>query len=485
MERPIEPAAPPAGAPTAPLPWHRDPYLRGALGAGLLLRAIPAITWATDSCVRDECTYIKLAERFAQGQGMTGSAGWIWAPGYPILLGINRVLFGWPHVIKPFQIAAALGCVVLLYHLTLRATARPDPAGGPPQGDLRAARIAAWMYAISLHMAFFSFRLWSEVLYSGLLLGALLLLLRARDALSGTGRAWLRDAALVGLLGGVCVLFRGVATYMLPLLMVGLLWGRLRLRKAWLQVALVGGLAAAVVGPYSAYATHKFGGFMLSDRTMGQMMWLGNNDFAPMTFDYGNGSLSKRAYARARNAGRVPCGSKTDPLDRDLCQSAEGKAWIKANPAEFVRRIPLRLAQLCNPHSLLTRHLRWGAFKGMPQWMDEVLILGGALGSMLAMIGGAAGLTIRGKGAQGAVFALLLLYHCAAISALAGLTRYRVPLEPLLMVYCAALLADPAGARAALSAQRWRGPLLVLILSIGVPLVFWFLPAGWPWWRSW
>jgi hypothetical protein len=101
------------------------------------------------------------------------------------------------------------------------------------------------------------------------------------------------------------------------------------------------------------------------------------------------------------------------------------------------------------------------------------------------MIGGAAGLTIRGKGAQGAVFALLLLYHCAAISALAGLTRYRVPLEPLLMVYCAALLADPAGARAALSAQRWRGPLLVLILSIGVPLVFWFLPAGWPWWRSW
>jgi 4-amino-4-deoxy-L-arabinose transferase-like glycosyltransferase len=285
-------------------------------------------------------------------------------------------------------------------------------------------------------------RLWSESLYLTVLLGALWALTRARAVTVGRGLA---PAIVAGLLLGLAVLSRGVAQYLGPLFALGLLWGRPRAGAPQL-VAMV--LAATLtVAPYSAWATKRWGSFTLSDRTLGQMMWLGNNDFPPMTFDSGNGSLSKRAFARARNAGRLPCGSKTDPLDRDLCQSAEGKAWIKANPAEFVRRIPLRLAQLCNPHSLLTRHLRWGAYKGMPQWMDELLVLGGALGSMLAMIGGAAGLTIRGKGAQGAVFALLLLYHCAAISALAGLTRYRVPLEPLLMVYCAALLADPAGAR--------------------------------------
>ena len=30
--------------------------------------------------------------------------------------------------------------------------------------------------------------------------------------------------------------------------------------------------------PYSTYASKKFGSFMISDRTLGQMMWLGNND---------------------------------------------------------------------------------------------------------------------------------------------------------------------------------------------------------------
>ena len=472
--------APPAAAPPEPLAaldagWRADPVLRAALAAGLLLRAAPGLLWVADGCVRDECTYIKLAARFAAGEGMTGSAGWIWAPGYPVLLGLAQLVFGVPHAIKPFQVAAGLVNVVLVYLLAARAS----------EGSRRAARIAAWLYAISLHMAFFSVRLWSEVLYSTLLLGALLLLLRAREAVGAPGAAWLRRAAAVGAMAGGAVLFRGVATYMLPLLMVGLVWGRFNLRRAYLQAGLVAALATAVVAPYSAYATHKFGGFILSDRTMGQMMWLGNNDFEPITFDYGNGQLSKRAFSRTKAKGRRPCGDKHDPLDRDRCQAEAGRRWIQAHPAEFLRRIPQRLAQLTNPHSLLTRHLRWGKFKGMPQWLDELLILGGALGSTLTMVGGAAGLAIRGKGAQSALFSSILLYHCAAIAALAGLSRYRVPLEPLLMVYAATLLAEPAAAAAALRAQPYRIALLTVLLAIGLPLVLAYLPSGWPWWGRW
>lgn len=477
------PTPPARGAPTEPdakvaaleAGWRHDRALRAALAAGLALRAIPGLVWMTDGCVRDECTYVKLAARFAAGEGMTGSAGWIWAPGYPALLGMAQLVFGVPHAIKPFQVAASLLNIVLVYRLAARAS----------DGSQRAARIAAWLYAISLHMAFFSVRLWSEVLYSSLLLGGLLLLLRAREAVGAPGGAWLRRAAAVGALGGAAVLFRGVATYMLPLLMLGLVWQRWGLRRAYLQAGLVAALAAAVVAPYSAYATHKFGGFLLSDRTMGQMMWLGNNDFEPITFDYGNGQLSKRAFARTKARGRRPCGDKADPLDRDRCQAAAGRRWITEHPGEFLARVPTRLAQLTNPHSLLTRHLRWGKLKGMPQWLDELLILGGALGSTLAMVGGAAGLAIRGRGAQGALFSSILLYHCAAIAALAGLSRYRVPLEPLLMVYAAALLADPAGAARALRAQPYRIGLLSVVLVIGLPLVLAYLPSGWPWWGRW
>ena len=477
---PVEPspaaeAPAPSAAQQVSAGWRGDRSLRAALAAGLLLRAIPALLWVTDGCVRDECTYVKLAGRFAAGEGMTGSLGWIWAPGYPVLLGVMQRVFGVPHAIKPFQVAASLVNIVLVYLLAARAS----------EGSRRAARIAAWMYAISVHMAFFSFRLWSEVLYSTLLLGALLMLLRARDAVGEPGRAFLQRAAAVGAMAGGAVLFRGVATYMLPLLMIGAVWGRARSRRAWLQAGLIAGLAAAVVSPYSAYATHKFGGFMLSDRTMGQMMWLGNNDFPPITFDYGNGTLSKRAFSRTKAHGRRPCGSKLDALDRDTCQTAAGKSWIQANPGEFLRRVPMRLAQLTNPHSLLTRHLRWGNFKGMPQWLDELIILWGALGSGLAMVAGAAGLSVRARGAQGALFSSILLYHCAAIAALAGLSRYRVPLEPLLMVYAATLLAHPAAGLAALRAQPYRAVVLCVILAIGLPLVLAYLPAGWPWWGRW
>ena len=80
---------------------------------------------------------------------------------------------------------------------------------------------------------------------------------------------------------------------------------------------------------------------------------------------------------------------------------------------------------------------------------------------------------------------LILLYHCAAIAALAGLSRYRVPLEPLLMVYGAGLIARPDLVWQGLREERWRCVLAVLVMLWVIPLTLWFLPAGWTWWRSW
>ena len=80
---------------------------------------------------------------------------------------------------------------------------------------------------------------------------------------------------------------------------------------------------------------------------------------------------------------------------------------------------------------------------------------------------------------------MILLYHCAAIAALAGLSRYRVPLEPLLMVYLAGFIARPRLIWEALAAERWRAILAGLVMLWVIPLTLWFLPAGWTWWRSW
>jgi hypothetical protein len=461
-------------------PWWSDKSLASAVVMGFIIRLTPVLVWLNWGCARDECTYLKLSSRIVDGEGMVGSAGWLWAPGYPMIVAFHRWLTGLGGTTKVSQIVAAAICTVLVYRIAERVFAdwgEPDTR--------RTARIAAWMYALSPHMAFFAISLWSEVLYGTLLLALLLTLDKARDALRDGASGWLKGAALVGFMGGCCVLFRGVATYMLPLFAFTFLWGRFRQASAYKQVAMMSLCAVLTVAPYSAHISKKFDAVIISDRTLGQMMWLGDNDFSPITFDYGNGYLSKRAFGRQSAKGRKQCAARKSVIRRDTCNTENGKEWMLAHPQEFFSRMPVRVAQMLNPHSLMTRHLRWGNWRGLPQWFDELLILAQAIGSGFVLIGGAFAFVARGRGGHGLVTGLILLYHCAAIAALAGLTRYRVPLEPLLLIYGAGLLSRPRRVWDAFLAEKWRIWLGVVVMAWVIPLVLWFLPAGWPWWRSW
>lgn len=464
------------------MPWFKDRVLLLLLGVGLVLRTLPMAVWAwVWPCLRDECTYFKLAQRIVDGEGMTASSGWLWAPGYPYLMAAHQLLFGQATTVRGTQVVLALGITLGLY-LAGRALLGGDGRGGEGReadAARRAGRIAAGLYALSPPQAFFAMGAWSEVVYTALLLAAVALTLAARRR--DGGRA-LGLALLGGLFVGACVLFRGVATYMLPLFPLALLWGRWRRPAAWGQALALPLVTVLTVAPYSLHASRKFETFVLSDRTLGQMMWLGNNTFEPVSFDYGNGHLSTRAFERHTDPGRPYCAPRKEAMRRDACEVQEGLAWIRAHPGEFLARIPLRAAQLLTPHSLLTRHLRWGYWPGLPLWVDElIIVLSAALGLGLLWLG-PLGLLARARGAFGLLSAGLLLYHLLAISMLAGLSRYRVPLEPFLMLGVALLLAEPGPGLAALR-QRW--PSALLLLAALVPLGLWFLPAGFPGWRRW
>jgi hypothetical protein len=460
--------------------WLKDRSLITAVLVGTVCRVLPMIIWGDWGCARDECTYLRIARKMANGEGMVPSAGWLWAPGYPAVMAVHKALFGYGATVKGLQVVAAGLCTVLVYRLTQRVW----KDRGPQAAD-RTARVAAWLYALSPPLIFFTMSLWSEVLYGTLLLGLLLVLDKAREAGIEGAPGWLRGAIAVGIMGGICVLFRGVATYMLPIFALALLWRRWSSGRAWKQVLLMVTAAVLTVAPYSVYISKKMDTRIVSDRTMGQMMWLGNNDFPPITFDYGNGQLSARAFKRYAKQGRKRCAGRKQPMKRDACETAAGFEWIKDNPGEFVSRMPMRVAQMLTPHSLLTRHLRWGKWRHMPQIMDEGIILWGALWSMFVMLGGALALVARGRGGHGVVTGGILLYHLAAIAALAGLSRYRVPLEPLLMVYAAGLWTQAADVWRGLAEDPKRLFLAIVVLGCLVPLVFWYLPSGWTWWRSW
>ncbi len=442
------------------LPWWRDRAVWWALFLAAWLRFLPMAMWPMQPCVRDECSYMKLAERILEGDGVTPvAAGWLWAPGYPYLMAAHEALFGYSATVKGTQTVLFLLILPVVYRLTREVL------------DVAAARWVLFLLALSPTLIFFSTTLWSEVIYIVVLFGAL------------SGLGWARDgaparAALPGALVGLCVLFRGVATYMLPVFAVGLLWQRWRERRAWSGVIALVLAAALVVAPYSVSTTKRWGGMVISDRTMGQMMWLGNNTFPPITFDWGNGTLSAPDFAEARRIGRERCDKGLGPIGWDDCERAGGVAWIKDNPGEFVSRVPMRLAQLMNPHSFLTRHLRWtkwSEIQGLPRESLYYLVV---LWSFIAAIGGTVGAFARGRGWLLVVTGGLVLYHGAAISLLAGLSRYRVPLDAIWMVWAAALLSNPRESLRQLQAHRWRKVGCAVSLAVLLPLMLWYLPAG-------
>lgn len=445
-------------------PWDR--VLVGALGAAFLVRLLPIVTWWDKPCVRDECTYKDLARGILEGKGMVGTHGWLWAPAYPYLMAFHKYVFGSNVSLQISQLAFATLTVYLVYRLALQVA------------DRRAARWAAWLIAVNPTHVYYTTSLWSETIYATLLLGAVLALGWAREG--GAARGW-----LPGLLVGACVLFRGVATYLLPIFVLVLLWERWRGSDAWRGAVACVVAAALAVAPYSVWATNRFGGLVISDRTLGQMMWLGNNDFPPMTFDWGNGTLSGDDYDAQVAKGRDHCRHLLQPVKQDDCEVERGKAWIRQHPGEFLARVPLRVAQLLNPHSLLTRHLRWGKWRGLPGWVDEALIAGVVGFSFVTVWGGTVGWLARGRGWYALGSGLIVLYHVAAIAVLAGLTRYRLPLEPLWAVWAGVLLAEPRASFVALLQDRRRLLVAVPVLVALTVLMLWFLPVGWPSWRSW
>jgi 4-amino-4-deoxy-L-arabinose transferase-like glycosyltransferase len=449
------------------LRWVRaDPWLSGALIVAFVLRGPTMFLFPTGMCVRDECSYRQIANDILAGKGFTTPEGWLWAPAWPYVIAATKWATGNEYYTKGVQVVAALACVVLLYRLGIRLW------------GVREGRAAAWLYALHPTLAFFATTLFTEVLYGFLLLSAVLSLLWAREG------PW-RRALLTGALIGACVLLRGVATYLAPILLVATLWPdgesiRAAFAARWRHAAAFALAVVLVVAPYSIHVSRRYHAFVISDATLGQMLWVGDNDFAPYTFDWGNGILHSVAADAVEAKGRQHCSELFGAVARDRCETRHGIEWIRNHPGEFFARIPLRLAQMLNPHTFLTRHLRWGLFPGLPFGLKEVLAVLVVLWSFATVVGGSVGGIARARGPFVVAVGGIVLYHFAVISVLAGLSRFRMPIEPFGVLCLAVLVSDPRAAWAALAGSRVRLALALLVVASLVPLMLWFLPHGFP-----
>ncbi len=440
---------------------RRDGWLWIASAAALATRGPGFVRGGPAPCVGDECTYLRLAERIVAGQGLTESHDWLAAPLYPYLLAASSAASGSVLPALLLQLALSLASLWLVAALARRVAGQ------------RAARVAAFVFALHPTLAFFAGRLWTETLYAFLLLAATQALLWSR------GGPWPR-ALLPGVLVGVCVLLRGVALLALPVFAVAALWPiageRFRAAAApWGHAAALAAAAVATVAPYSVHASLRHDGLVVSEATLGRMMWLGNNAFDPITFDW----MRPADRGDARGEPRPRCPRNLGPVAWNACEVRAGAAWIREHPGEFLRRVPLRLAQLFNPNSFVTRHVRKGRAGDLPAPAAEGLVVFVIAASAVVWIGGTLGVWARGRGVTGAVSVGLAVSHVAAVAALAGLTRYRLPLESFWIVYAGAALADPRATWRALRARPARAAGCALTLAALLPLMARFLPAAW------
>ena len=87
-----------------PRKWWMDRSLLVAILVGAFIRVLPLVVWQHWSCARDECTYLRLAGKITNGQGMVQSAGWLWAPGYPMLMADQRGSAGYGRAFRDAEV---------------------------------------------------------------------------------------------------------------------------------------------------------------------------------------------------------------------------------------------------------------------------------------------------------------------------------------------------------------------------------------------
>jgi hypothetical protein len=451
----------------------RDPWMWAAMFGALFLRILPTILWPTLECIRDECIYRVIAYRIIGGDGLTTAAkGWLPAPGYPYLLAWSKELTGSMQTLKGLQVFLA-GCSLFFLYLIAHRVA-----------GQKVARIAVFLFAIHPTLIFFTTTMWIETIYIFFLISAIWAVLWARD------RPGFGSAALPGFLLGMAILFRGIATYLPPMYALAMMWpqegatsgGELArsVRERWKHVLVMFLATILTVAPWSIYASPRQGGFLVSDATVGHVMWLGNNDYPPLTFDYGNGMLTEDLFEKYLRLGRRSCDRSDPPVITSRCNVEMALDWIAANPGEFLGRIPMRMAQLFNPNSFLTRHIRWGYWPGLPWWMKEGIAVYIVISSVAVQLFGTIAAWGRAKGPYGVMAVLTVAYTVFASMLMYGMTRFRLPLEPLWIVYLAWLLADPRGTWSALRASPARLAGAAICTVVLLPLMAWYLPTGFP-----
>ncbi|MFN0149400.1 MAG: ArnT family glycosyltransferase [bacterium] len=410
------------------------------LAVAFAARAIPlALTYATPP-VRDEKLFVAAANRVLDHTPYvtppTGFDEAHYAPLHPLFMaGVlaisNRSLVA----VKFAQVILGVATVWLSYRIGRRLL-RND----------RAALAGAFAIALLPELIAFTHFVWTETLFTTLFAAGFLSLLRVAETRSR------RDAAIAGALLGAATLAKEIA---LPFLVMLLPWfvdiARPSRRRAAELFAICMLACALVIAPVTLRNWLRYDRFMLVSTNIGFALQQNQNAFPAENYDWG------RMEPRPPAAGipvRARC-TDANIADRMRCEVRGGLAFMARHPALVARRAVTKLAALWTPSNFLIRHLRARYYKPPPgPFATQILTTASTAAFIALSILAVAGLFASPAGAERRLTFALLIFYVIIHAVIFGMSRYRIPLLPILFAYAGLALTAPRATMRAIGRSR-------------------------------
>lgn len=459
----------------------------GILALGLVVRLVLFCLASPTELQSDEANYIYLALGLEHFGIFFDCYRYLWPPLYPLFL---RVCFA----VADDQGLLLARLVQVLLSLSIGWS---TIAIARRLFDEKVALVAGALWVLHLPLASFSHLLWSETLFLALWGPALALLIAASQEPDHPHRT--RRLLGYALLAGVSVHLKETSLYLTPVLLLPLGWTLRKRGASFPEVLRVTSLPILLFGllllPWSLRNWDVYGRLTVAS-TLGENIYNGINanhrnfDLIPVNtalMRSGQPTLQVRApMAQATVSNRaVPPWDRAEgewnlPMRLNENRS-RGLAFAADHPGWFLRSRIQKLSDLVAPVSFVTRHLALDHYPPGLTRFRGLLVIWAVGASALTLLLGLVGLfRCLPRGPAAGIFALQAVYFLGTGS-LVAMSRFRLPLVPLLLIGCAALLASKRGpvtfTRKVFSAA---GVLCLLCLWwLGLPTTTGLLQAAW------
>ena len=434
---------------------------------GVLLRGLLAWDAMPLDIQSDEANYIYFALALERFGIFFDQHRYFWPPGYPWLIsqfispesGVAGL-----DVLRCFQVglSSVIGATTMLFAWRLFST--------------RAAIAAGLLWAVYLPLAAFTHYLWTETVFLSVFLPALWHLLVGMDRASRNDKASGR-LLLSGALFGLALYIKELPLYLVPAAgLIVFIRGMTESAGALesLRRALIVPLTALVIlTPWTLRNQEVYGRTVLSGATLGENVYVGLNarylnfDTTPLrrlraslklpqvdTYtrksfvvppaSWVPADTNKDGTVDARDAAWERAEDIPHAIDRHGVQIGRGLSYALENPVWTLRTRLKKWADLVSPMSFFTRHHALGKYppgSALAGPARKPSILMAASESALVMLLGLAGFIFTLQRGPGRQLLCLLFAYVAVTSSLTAMSRFRVPIEPFLIVLSGGFIA--------------------------------------------